>query len=335
MHVLVTGGAGFIGSHLCQALRSRGHTVSALDDLSTGRARNLTELEGDAGFELVRGRIEDEFLVRDLVKDARLVYHLAAVVGVQEVLRDPLRVVDVNVEGTRNVLEAARPRRPRVVIASTSEVYGKGNGASFHEEHASVIGPTTKGRWSYAATKLVDEFLGLAYHRQHGVPLVIPRFFNTVGPRQTGAYGMVVPRLVAQALAGERLTVHGNGRQTRCFLDVEDAVRALLLLGDHPHAPGEVFNVGSTEEISILDLALRILRAVGRASEGDESIRLVPYEEAFGPDFEDMPRRVPDTTRIRERLGWRPTRSLDDILHRVIASHRASNPDVCVPLASP
>ncbi len=325
-HVLVTGGAGFIGSHLCEALRSRGHTVSALDDLSTGRSRNLARLEGDEGFELVRGQIEDEFLVKDLVKEARLVYHLAAVVGVQEVIRDPLRVVDVNVEGTRNVLEAARPRRPRVVVASTSEVYGKGTSQTFGEGDASVIGPTTRGRWSYAATKLVDEFLGLAYHRQHGVPLVIPRLFNTAGPRQTGAYGMVIPRLVEQALKGVALTVHGDGGQTRCFLDVDDAVRALLLLGEHPRAPGEVFNVGSTEEISILDLARRIATLVDGHPPAAGRVRLVPYDEAFEPGFEDMRRRVPDIAKIQSQIGWSPSRPLDAILERVIADHRASVP---------
>jgi len=316
-HFLVTGGAGFIGSHLCDALLDRGDTVTVLDDLSTGTLTNLGAA-ARPGLQMVQGSVTDAALVDRLVAQCDGVFHLAAAVGVRLMVEHPARTITTNVDGTARVLEAAtRAGRP-VLIASSSEVYGKSEEIPFREDGDLVLGATTRSRWGYACSKALDEFLALAWAREAGTAVVIARFFNTVGPRQTGAYGMVVPRLVSQALAGEPLTVHGDGQQTRCFTWVHDVVRASLALLDAPGTHGAVFNVGSTEETSILTLADRILAITGSRS----AIRLVPHSEAYSSGFEDMPRRVPCVDRLRAAVGFAPQTQLDDILRAVVAAHR-------------
>ncbi|MCS7002322.1 MAG: SDR family NAD(P)-dependent oxidoreductase [Dehalococcoidia bacterium] len=323
MRVLITGGAGFIGSHLADALVARGDHVVIIDDLSTGSRANIAHLLADGQARLVEETILNAVVVDALTADVDLVVHLAAVVGVRLILEQTTRVIETNILGTHHVLQAAARHRRRVVIASTSEVYGKSGATPFTEDGDCVYGPTTKARWSYAVTKAADEFLALAYARERGLPVVIVRLFNTVGPRQTGQYGMVVPRFVQQALRGDRLTVYGDGAQSRCFLDVADAVRALLALIATPDADGRVFNLGGAFETTIIALAHRVLRHVGVAEEQiPHRLRFIPYEEALGPEFEDMQRRVPDTTRIRALTGWRPTLTLDETIQRVIAFER-------------
>ncbi|HEV2721037.1 MAG TPA: GDP-mannose 4,6-dehydratase [Thermoanaerobaculia bacterium] len=314
MRVLITGGSGFIGSHLADALVARGDDVVALDDLSTGSRANVKQLEANPHFRLVINSIHNADVVQDLVDGCDTVFHLAAAVGVKLIVESPVRTIETNVHGTETVLAAAAPRRKRVLLASTSEVYGLSEQVPFREDGNLVIGATTKGRWSYACSKAIDEFLALAYYREKHLPVVIARLFNTVGPRQTGRYGMVVPTLVGQALAGEPLTVFGDGRQTRCFGYVGDVVEALLRLIDHPDTPGEVFNLGSQEEISITALAERILALTGSKSK----IVYVPYSEAYEAGFEDMPRRVPDTSKAARAIGFRAKTSLDAILRAVI-----------------
>jgi UDP-glucose 4-epimerase len=306
MKALVTGGAGFIGSHLTEALVAAGHDVVVLDDLSTGRLENLQAVQGHPRFTLQLGTVRDDGLVQKLVGEMDIVYHMAAAVGVRLILERPVETMATNIVGTETVLRAAAARGVRVVLASTSEVYGK-------NDHR-VLGPTTKSRWSYACSKAIDEFLGLAYHRERGLPIVIIRFFNTVGPRQTGRYGMVVPRFVRQALDGSPITVYGDGRQSRCFTDVEDAVRATMALSRHAGAAGEVFNVGSEQEVTIGELAERVRTATGSAS----SIVMVPYDEAYQPGFEDLRRRVPDIGKVAGLVGYAPRLSLEETLHRVI-----------------
>jgi UDP-glucose 4-epimerase len=319
MKYLVTGGAGFIGSHLADALLADGHRVCVLDDLSTGSLENVAHLCSRAGFTCVEGSATDASLVAELMEDVDAVFHLAAAVGVRLVVEHPVHTMDTNVRATETVLRLARPRRTRVILTSTSEVYGKSTAVPFAEDGDIVLGPTTHSRWSYACSKALDEFMALAYWREHHVPTTIARLFNTVGPRQTAHYGMVIPRLVAQALAGEPLTVYGDGMQSRCFMHVGDAVRALVLLAASDGTAGEVFNVGSTEEIGIRALAERVRDAAGTSS----PIVHVPYEVAYEEGFEDMRRRVPVIDKIRARLGWRPTTSLDGILESVIRHHRA------------
>lgn len=315
---LITGGAGFIGSHLSELLLSQGHAVVAIDDLSTGRLENITGLLAEPRFAFVHENINNEMVMDRLVSECDTVYHLAAAVGVELIVKDPVRTIETNLMGTEVVLRLARRYRKKVLIASTSEVYGKSEDIPFREDGDRVMGPTTKSRWSYAESKAVDEFLGLAYHRQFGLPVVICRFFNTVGPRQTGRYGMVIPRLVRQALDGKALTVYGDGLQTRCFCNVKDTVRAVAALAADPRAVGEIFNVGSAAEITILDLARRILQRTGSPAE----IRLVPYDQAYTAGFEDMRRRVPSTDKIYELIGWQPTHTLDQTLDEVIAYFR-------------
>jgi UDP-glucose 4-epimerase len=314
MRALVTGGAGFIGSHLAEALLAAGHEVAVLDDLSTGRIENLGAVQGHPGFTLAVGSVTDEALVHKLVDEADVVYHLAAAVGVRLILERPVATIATNVTGAEMVLRAATPRRRRVLLASTSEVYGKNDAVPLTEEDDRILGPTTKSRWSYACSKAIDEFLGLAYHREHGVPVVIARLFNTVGPRQTGRYGMVVPRFVRQALDGSPITVYGDGRQSRAFTDVEDAVGALVALSMSPAAVGEVFNVGTTHEVTIEELAQRVKALVGSVS----PIVRVPYEEAYQPGFEDLRRRVPDIRKAARVVGYQPRVLLDETLRRVV-----------------
>jgi UDP-glucose 4-epimerase len=314
MRYLITGGSGFIGSHLAEWLLEAGHTVLALDDLSTGRYENVGHLEGHPGFELRVASVTEPEVVERCVTECQSVYHLASAVGVRLVVDEPVKTIETIVNGTDVVLRAcARYRRP-VLLTSTSEVYGKSEKIPFSEGDDCVMGPTNTRRWAYACAKALDEFLALAHWYQARLPVVVVRLFNTVGPRQTGRYGMVVPRFVAQGLAGDPITVYGDGRQTRCFAHVLDVVDALGRLLGHPSAAGQVFNVGNDEEISILALAERI-----RALTGNKSpIRMIPYGEAYTAGFEDMHRRVPDLTRVRRLIGYQPTRDLDQILADIL-----------------
>ncbi len=318
MRALVTGGAGFIGSHLTEALLAAGREVVVLDDLSTGQLGNLAGVAGHPRLEVVAGSVTDETLVRKLVTGADLVYHLAAAVGVRLILDRPVATIETNIMGTETILRAALEGRPRVVLASTSEVYGKNDRVPLSEDDDRLLGPTTKSRWSYACSKAIDEFLGLAYHREHGLPVTIVRFFNTIGPRQTGRYGMVVPRFVRQALDGGPITVYGDGCQSRCFTDVEDTVRATIALSLAPAAVGGVFNVGTTHELTIRALAERVRALAG----SDSPIVLVPYDEAYQPGFEDLQRRVPDIRKAERVVGYRPRVPLDETLRRVIGHLR-------------
>lgn len=317
MRALITGGAGFIGSHLAEALVAAGDSVTVIDDLSSGRLENLAALTGQAGFRFVQASILDGAVLEPLVAQSDVVFHLAAAVGVELVLRQPLRVIETNVLGTHRVLQAAARHGVKVLLASSSEVYGKASRVPLQEDDDRVLGPTTRGRWVYAETKALDEFLALGYAQEMGLPVVICRLFNTVGPRQSGRYGMVVPRLVGQALRGEPITVYGDGRQTRCFCHVRDVVRALILLAGSP-TTGGVYNIGSQEEVTILALAERIKALSGSRSQ----IVLVPYEQAYGAGYEDTRRRLPDISRIRAAVGWQPELRLDDILRDVIADAR-------------
>ncbi len=315
MRSLITGGAGFIGSHLAEKLLARGHRVHVLDDLSTGSMENIRALKDDPRFGYTIDTCASTQLVAELVDEADVVFHLAAAVGVDLIVESPVRTIETNVHGTEVVLaQAAKKRRP-VLVASTSEVYGKSTSFPFAEDGDLVLGPSTTGRWSYACSKAIDEFLALAYWKERKLPTVVARLFNTVGPRQTGRYGMVVPTLVGQALSGRPLTVFGDGTQTRCFCHVDDVVRALadlMALGEPAY--GEVFNIGSQEEVSILELAER----VRRLTRSDSEIQLVAYDEAYEAGFEDMPRRYPRIDKIEAAVGWRPTRSLDEILGDVV-----------------
>jgi UDP-glucose 4-epimerase len=321
MRYLVTGGAGFIGSHLVETLLDDGHEVTVLDNFATGTPENLRPIRENV--RLVHGSVLDALLVDELVEASDTVVHLAAAVGVRLIVERPLHSFLTNIRGSEIVLEAAHRYRSKVLVASTSEIYGKNNDAPFKEDHDRVLGAPQTARWSYSTSKAVDEVLAFAYNRERGLPTVVVRFFNTVGPRQTGAYGMVIPRLVEQALAGEPLTVYGNGQQSRCFCHVADVVQAVLAVLREPKAEGDVFNIGSSEEITIVDLAKRVIEATGSSS----TIRMVPYDEAYKQQgFEDMRRRVPDTTKIKELVGWQPTRSLDQILADVIAHQRSRLP---------
>jgi nucleoside-diphosphate-sugar epimerase len=329
MHVLVTGGAGFIGSHLSEALLGRGETVTVLDDLSTGSEENLAAVRDDDRLELVVGSVLDRPLVTRLVSSADSVVHLASPVGVGLIVDDPLGSMHTIIHGTESVLDAAIGHHTKVLVASTSEVYGK-NPARLDEEADHVLGATSVPRWVYATAKAIDEYLALGYWKVHRVPTVVLRFFNTVGPRQTGAYGMVLPRFVSQALLGEDLTVYGDGTQRRCFCHVDDTVRAVLSLHDDVRAVGGVYNVASDEEIAIGDLARRVIEHTGSAS----GIRQVTFEDRYGTHFEDVDRRRPDTTRIRALTGWTPRFRLDDTIDAIVTSVGAIGPRVVLPEAA-
>ena len=314
MRVLITGGAGFIGSHLAEVLLDQGHHVSVLDNLSTGRMENIAHLENRRRFDVTIGSVTDDRLVSDLVEDADVTYHLAAALGVRLVVERPVHTIETNVHGTETVLRhAARDRKP-VLVASTSEVYGKSTALPFREDADLVIGQPTKHRWGYATSKLIDEFLALGYWKERQLPVRVVRFFNTVGPRQNSRYGMVIPSFIKRALSGEPIVVHGDGSQTRSFTWVGDVVSAMLALMDEPRAAGEVFNIGNGAEISILELAEKVKTMTG--SESD--ITLAPYHEVFDNSFEDMPRRVPDIRKIQRLVGYKPTVHLDEILQRTI-----------------
>lgn len=319
MHVLITGGAGFIGSHLAERLLGQGHTVHALDDLSTGSMSNIRHLRAEPEFSYTIDSCHESRVVAELVDDADYVYHLAAAVGVQLIVDSPVRTIETNVHCTEIVLSQANKKRKPVFVASTSEVYGKSASLPFREDGDIVMGATTRGRWAYACSKALDEFLAIAYHRERGLPVVVGRLFNTVGPRQTGQYGMVVPTFVRQALAGQTITVFGSGEQRRCFCHVRDVTRLLADMAEREDLYGEVFNVGSTEEVSILELAER----VKLATESSSDISLIPYTEAYGEGFEDMPQRVPDLTKVTTATGWQPTAPLDEILADVIEHQMA------------
>jgi UDP-glucose 4-epimerase len=319
MRTLITGGAGFIGSHLCDALLSSGHAVQVIDDLSTGAFANIAHLKSHPGFGYAIDSVANESLLAELVDGCDVVFHLAAAVGVRKIVEEPVRTLETNVHGTEVVLKHANKKKKLVVIASTSEVYGKSTAVPFGEDDDLVLGPTPKHRWAYACSKAIDEFLALAYWKERRLPVVIVRLFNTVGPRQTGQYGMVIPTFVRQALAGQPVTVHGDGTQTRSFTSVDDVVRALAALAEEPRAVGEVFNVGNDHEITIGDLAARVTALVGSSS----PIVTIPYDQAYETGFEDMPRRVPDTTKIRRLIGWTPRVALDDILRSVVEYWRS------------
>lgn len=318
MRVLITGGAGFIGSHLAEACLARGDEVFVLDDLSTGSIDNIRHLKTNPRFDYTIESVHHGPTVAELVDQCDVVFHLAAAVGVRLIVESPVRTIETNVHGTEVVLARANKKKKKVLIASTSEVYGLSEQVPFREDGNLVLGPSSKGRWSYACSKAIDEFLALAYWRERKLPTIIVRLFNTVGPRQTGQYGMVVPTFVKQALTGRPITIHGDGRQSRCFAYVGDIVSALLALMDHPDAVGEVFNIGSNEEVTIRALAER----VKALAQSDSEIVSIPYELAYGEGFEDMLRRVPDIAKIGRLIGYRPTKNLDEILQAVIEYFR-------------
>jgi UDP-glucose 4-epimerase len=319
MKVLITGGAGFMGSHLAERHLQRGDEVFCLDDLSTGAIENILHLKADPNFNYIIDTITNYRLVAELVDLCDVIYHLAAAVGVRLIVESPVRTIETNIRGTEIVLGLAAKKQRRILITSTSEVYGKLDRVPFKEDDDLVMGPTSKGRWSYACSKAIDEFLAIAYWKEKRVPTVIARLFNTVGPRQTGRYGMVIPNFVRQALAGDDITVYGDGSQSRCFTHVSDAVSALMGLIEHPEAIGEVYNVGSSREVTILEVAERIKWLTG----SDSRIVFVPYQEAYEEGFEDMMRRVPDISKINKLIGYAPKISLDEILTSIIEYHSA------------
>jgi len=310
---LITGGAGFIGSHLAESLLDQGDSVTIIDNLSTGKFENIQHLVDNPNFGFAIDTITNEVVMDRLASNCDVIFHLAAAVGVQLIVEHPVHTIETNVMGTEAVLKAALRYRAKVLLASTSEVYGKGNGIPFSEEDDVLLGSTSRSRWAYAASKMVDEFLGLAYQREYGLEVVIMRFFNTVGPRQTGRYGMVIPSFIRQAIRNEPITVYGDGTQSRCFCDARDVVKALIGLAYHPNASGQVYNIGSTEEVTIKELAERVIKI----TKSNSDITYIPYDQAYAPGFEDMRRRVPDLNRITSLLDWAPQRTLDDILESV------------------
>jgi len=322
MKVLITGGSGFIGSHLTELLVQQGHQVTALDNLSTGRVENLSGLQGNSDFQLVIGTILDERLVDKFVERCDVVFHLAAAVGVQLIVNHPLESLTTNIRGSEIVLEMAYRYHKKVLITSTSEIYGKNTNGPLKEDEDRILGSPLKSRWSYSTSKAVDEILAYTYWKEKGLPTVIVRLFNTVGPRQTGHYGMVIPRFVQQALQGEPITVYGNGKQSRCFLHVRDAVRGIADLMKNAEAVGQAFNLGSQEEISIQNLAQRVIELTGSSSK----LEFIPYDKAYEEGFEDMARRVPDISKANRSIGFSPTIKLDDILKSVIEHCRKESP---------
>ena len=318
MRVLITGGAGFVGSHLCEALLDRGDDVFILDNLSTGSIENVVHLKGNPRFHYTIDTVANEPVLAELIDRCDIIVHLAAAVGVKLIVEQPVHTIETNVHGTEVVLKHANKKKKLVLIASTSEVYGKSADVPFREDADLVLGPTAKHRWAYACSKMIDEFLALAYWKEKKLPVIIVRLFNTVGPRQTGQYGMVIPNFVRQALAGQPITVFGDGTQSRSFTYVGDVVKAMVALIDDPRAIGQVFNIGNGKEISIRELAEKVKTLTGSSSE----IVLVPYDKAYEAGFEDMPRRVPDIARIQALVGYAPTVELDETLTRVIEHFR-------------
>ncbi|UCF27896.1 MAG: GDP-mannose 4,6-dehydratase [Chloroflexota bacterium] len=335
--VLITGGAGFIGSHLAEALLAKNYHVTVIDDLSTGRFENIAPLTDHPNFRFAIDTITNEVVMDRLVSECDMIFHLAAAVGVMLIVEQPVHTIQTNIAGTEVVYKTALRYKTKVLVASTSEVYGKGNQIPFSEDDDVVLGPTSRSRWSYAVSKMVDEFLGLAYYREKGLPVVVFRLFNTVGPRQTGRYGMVIPRFVQQALDGEKITVYGDGNQTRCFLHVRDAVRAIIALSESSEADGRVFNIGDTQEISILNLARKVIQMTSpeedKYQDPDERIQFIPYDQAYAEGFEDMHRRVPDVSRIYETVGWESDCQLENILNDVILDIKQTSGDkIAVPV---
>ena len=318
MRYLITGGAGFIGSHLAEKLLEQGERVVLLDNLSTGSMENIRHLKSFKNLEYHLGGIENQHLLAELVDDADVIIHLAAAVGVKLIVESPVRTIETNVNGTQLILEAASKKKKLVLLASTSEVYGKNTQVPFREDADLVLGPTTKGRWSYAASKALDEFLAIAYWKEKRQPVIVARFFNTVGPRQTGRYGMVLPNFVKRALKNEPIEVFRNGKQSRCFCDVRDTVEALLRIVPLERAIGEVINIGNTEEITIEDLA----KTVRQRTDSNSPIQYVPYEKAYEPGFEDMMRRVPSIDKLHALTGFRPQTALMEIIDRVAAYYQ-------------
>jgi len=327
---LITGGAGFIGSHLAERMLQRGDRVVLLDNLSTGSIENIRHLKGSEHLAYHLDNIENRQLLAELVDDADVIVHLAAAVGVKLIVESPVRTIETNVNGTQMVLETACKKRKLVVTASTSEVYGKNTNVPFHEDADLVLGPTTKGRWSYAASKALDEFLALSYWKEKKLPVIVVRLFNTVGPRQTGRYGMVLPNFVNAALENKPIGVYGTGKQSRCFCDVRDTVEALLRLIDTPRAVGEVVNVGNTEEVSIEALAHLVKERTGSSS----PIEFIPYDQAYEPGFEDMMRRVPCVDKLHSLTGFRPATPLTEIIDRVTAFFRSQTEPYSGPRAA-
>lgn len=317
-HALITGGAGFIGSHLAEALLKKGDRVTVIDDLSTGRFENIAHLTSNPNFHFAIETITNQTVMDRLVSECDLIFHLAAAVGVDLIVRSPIHTIETNVMGTEMVLKTARRYRTKVMIASTSEIYGKSTKAPFSEDDDRVMGPTTKSRWSYATSKALDEFLALAYHKEVGLPVVVFRLFNTVGPRQRGRYGMVIPRFVQWALRNEPIQIYGDGQQTRCFANVSDVVEAIDRLSECEAAVGDVFNIGSQEEVTIRELAERVRERANSRSE----IVTIPYSEAYEEGFEDMRRRVPDISKVQRLIGWKPRKTLNETLDEVIAYFR-------------
>ncbi len=316
MRALVTGGAGFIGSHLTERLLKDGNKVAVIDNLSTGSLENIESFKNHAGFEFVAGDVRNTELIEPLVEQSDVIFHLAAAVGVRLIAEDPVHTIETNIGGTEIVLNIANKFGRKILIASSSEVYGKSEAVPFHEDDDIVLGSTCLSRWSYACSKAVDEFLGLAFHQQYGLDVVIGRFFNTIGPRQTGQYGMVVPRFVQMALKDQTLQIYGTGRQTRCFCYVADLVDAIISLMNCERATGQVYNIGTNEEISIEELADKIIQITGSKSKKE----FVPYEVAYGRPIEDMMRRVPSVERISKTIGWEPKTSLDETLRLIAES---------------
>jgi UDP-glucose 4-epimerase len=316
---LVTGGAGFIGSHLAEALLEQGWTVRVIDDLSTGSIKNIEHLRGHPRFSYILDSVLNRPLLLELIDRADVIFHLAAAVGVRLIVDQPVHTIETNIKATELVLELSTPKRKPVLLNSSSEVYGKLDRPKFREDDDLVLGPTSKSRWCYAASKIIDEFMAKAYFKEKGLPTIILRVFNTIGPRQTGQYGMVVPRFVRQALRHEPITVYGDGSQRRCFGWVGDLVDASIKLIQEPAAFGEVFNIGHTEETTIYDLAVLVKETLNSKS----TIVTVPYHCAYEPGFEDMPRRLPDTTKVQQLIGYRPTLQLPEMLQRIIAHERA------------
>lgn len=316
---LITGGAGFIGSHLAETLLAQSHEVTVIDNLSTGKFENIQHLVENPRFRFAIDTITNEIVLDRLASECDVIIHLAAAVGVKLIVENPVHTIETNVGGTEAVLKAALRYRAKVLIASTSEVYGKGNRIPFNEDDDVLLGPTIHNRWAYAASKMMDEFLALAYHHEKGLPVVIFRLFNTIGPRQTGQYGMVAPRFVNQALANEPITVYGDGTQQRSFTWVGDAVNAIIQLSNTPAAIGQVFNIGHKKEISMNELAQLVKTLTDSAS----AIQLIPYEQAYAGGFEDMQRRLPDLAKIQQMIGYQPTLDLPDILRHIIATKRA------------
>ena len=319
MRILITGGAGFIGSHLCEALLDAKHEVYVLDDLSTGSIDNIAHLKGRRGFHYTIDTVFNDSLVAEMVDRADVVFHLAAAVGVKLIVQEPVHTIETNVHGTEVILRHAAKKKKLVILASTSEVYGKSASVPFREDADLVMGATTRHRWAYACSKALDEFLGLAYWKQKKLPVIVVRFFNTVGPRQTGQYGMVVPTFVRQALSGDNLTVFGDGTQSRSFTYVGDVVDALLKLMVEPRAIGQVFNIGNTEEVTIAGLAARIKELTASRS----AVVNIPYDQAYEAGFEDMPRRVPDLSKIQQLIGYQPKVGLNEIIARVVADFQS------------